>query len=99
MDYGYIFLNKKLIPDFETEIVPEDFPLPCSCQKCARDNACPCRKQKIPCCEFCKCQGNSNCKNPKKVGWSKLKMKNKFSNLFLDQLFLVNIILWRKEMS
>ena len=68
LDYGYIFLNEKLIPDFETEVVPEDFPLPCSCQKCARDNACPCRKQKIPSCEFCKCQSNSSCKNPENVG-------------------------------
>ena len=33
LDYGYIFLNGKLIPDFETGIVPEDFPVPCSCQK------------------------------------------------------------------
>ena len=33
LDYGYIFLNEKLIRDFETEIVPEDFPVPCSCQK------------------------------------------------------------------
>ena len=34
LDYGYVLINKVLIPDFETEIVPEDFLLPCSCQKC-----------------------------------------------------------------
>ena len=64
LDCGYIFTDEKLIPDFETEIVPEDFPMPCSCQKCARDNVCPCRKRNILCCEFCKCQRNSSCQNP-----------------------------------
>ena len=44
LDCGYIIPEEKLIPDFETEIVPEDFSMPCSCQKCARDNVCPCRK-------------------------------------------------------
>ena len=62
LGYGYIFLNEKLIPDFETEIIPEDFPLPCYCQKCARDAHA--ENKKIPCCEFCKSQRNSSCKNP-----------------------------------
>ena len=67
LNYGYLFINEVLIPDFETEIVPEDFPLPCSFQKCARENVCPCRKRKITC-EFCKCQRCSSCKNPENVG-------------------------------
>ena len=96
LDYRYIFLNEKLIPDFETEVTEGDFCSPHSSQKCAGDNASPYRKRKIPCCEFYKCQRNSSCKNPKNVGWSKSKMKTKFSNLSLDQLFLVNIILPRK---
>ena len=31
LDYGYLFTGEKLIPDFETEIIPEEFPMPCSC--------------------------------------------------------------------
>ena len=95
-DYRYLFLNEKLIPHYETEVIEGDFCLPHSCQKCAGDNASPYRKRKIPCCEFCKCQKNSSCKNPENVGWCKSKMKTKFCNLLLDQLFLVNIVLPRK---
>ena len=67
LDCGYIITEEKLTPDFETAIVPEDFPMPCSCQKCTRDNVCPCRKRKILCCEFCKCQISSSCQNPENV--------------------------------
>ena len=34
LGYRYIFFNEKLIPDFETEIVQEDFSIPLTCQKC-----------------------------------------------------------------
>ena len=43
-------------------ITPEDFPIPCKCKKCARENVCPCRILKIMCCHYCKC--NEQCTNP-----------------------------------
>ena len=58
------------MPEFETEITPEDFPLPCSSQKCAKENVWPCRKRKISC-EFCNCQRHSSCRNPENVSKSK----------------------------
>ena len=70
LHYGHA-LNEVSMPDFKTEIVPEDFPSPCSFQKCPRENACPCRKRKISSCEFCKCQSCSSCKNSENVAKSK----------------------------
>ena len=46
------------------ERIPEDFPMPCNCLKCARDSVCPCRHLQIPCCKFCKCSSSNSCKNP-----------------------------------
>ena len=89
LDCGYIFTDEKLIPDFETEIFPEDFPMPCSCQKCARDNVCPCRKRKILCCEFCKCQRNSICQNPENADRSKLKMNHVLSCSRINKFLLI----------
>ena len=42
---------------------PDSFPLPCTCNKCARDHVCKCRKLIMACCRFCKCK---QCKNPYK---------------------------------
>ena len=64
LHYGCALINEVLMPDFETEIVPEDFSLPCSCPKC------PCRKSKISS-GFCKYQRHSICKNPENVSKSK----------------------------
>ena len=64
LDYGYVLINEVFMPGFKTQIVPEDFLLPCSCQKCAKENVCPCRKLKISCCKFGKCQRHSSCKTP-----------------------------------
>ena len=57
-EYGYELLEdeERLSPLIVYgPCLPEDFPGPCSCQKCDRANICPCRRQKISCCEFCKC--------------------------------------------
>ena len=57
-DDGFFYPNISI----ETEI-PEDFPHPCTCGKCAREKVCNCRILKIICCEFCKCK-SEECKNP-----------------------------------
>ena len=36
--------------------LPDSFPLPCTCIKCARDHICKCRKLSMACCRFCKCK-------------------------------------------
>ena len=46
--------------------IPDDFPAPCNCLKCAKPNVCPCRVRAISCCEFCKCGSSAECKNPMK---------------------------------
>ena len=43
--------------------IPDNFPQPCTCGKCARETVCNCRVLQINCCEFCKCK-NDECKNP-----------------------------------
>ena len=65
LEYGYILNDDGLLlPDIQTDPLPDDFPMPCSCQKCAGENVCPCRVKKIPCCDYCKCKGCKNvCKN------------------------------------
>ena len=55
-----------LIPVINDGIpLPEDFPAPCTCLKCARGNICLCRVVGIECCDFCKC--HKKCKNPKNM--------------------------------
>ena len=64
LEFGYTLSEELyLIPNIETEFLPEDFPMPCDCTKCARGNVGPCRKRTLPCCEFCKCK-TDECKNP-----------------------------------
>ena len=55
-NYGYALKGcDSLIPvKTEEERLPEDFPAPCLCVKCARKNVCPCRVLDILCCKFCK---------------------------------------------
>ena len=58
--YGYTLDdNETLVADISSSELPDDFPLPCTCGKFARDNVCPCRIKSIGCCQHCKC------KNPK----------------------------------
>ena len=44
-------------------VLPEDFPMPCKCGKCARENICLCQINKLKCCQYCSCHQES-CKNP-----------------------------------
>ena len=76
LEYGYIEDdNMIIIPVIVIkEVVPEDFPMPCNCLKCARSNICICRIKNIECCKFCKCRAT----NIKKIllGVSKYRMTN-----------------------
>ena len=63
--YGYTLDdNQRLAADISSSELPDDFPLPCTCGKSARDNVCSCRIKSIGCCQYCKC-AKSECKNPK----------------------------------
>ena len=63
-EYGYHVKDEILVPTIETvEKLPENFPKPCNCGKCARKNVCPCRVKNILCCKFCKCGSGEHCKN------------------------------------
>ena len=42
---------------------PDDLDLDCKCGKCATMR-CPCRTKSIPCCIYCKCSFQGNCRNP-----------------------------------
>ena len=44
-------------------LFPDDLDLDCKCGKCATIR-CPCRVKNIPCCVYCKCDFQGNCKNP-----------------------------------
>ena len=52
-----------VIPVVINSALPEDFPKPCKCLKCARDNTCICRAKGLKCCEYCGCKPEE-CKNP-----------------------------------
>jgi hypothetical protein len=58
----------------ENEILPPDFPHPCTCGKCAREYVCPCRKMNSPCCAFCKCCAGDDCKNTHNIRTGKLNI-------------------------
>ena len=63
LEYGYLSKYGKFLPDMECQELPDDFPIPYSCLRCARANICPCRRKLIPCCTFGKCSKNNACKN------------------------------------
>ena len=66
LEFGFYISNKELIPKIiHGPSIPEDFPIPCNCIKCAKINVCPCRVKAISC-EFCKCGSSEGCKNPTK---------------------------------
>ena len=53
LDYEYkLSKNNSLIPDTVVVELPEDFPLPCTCLKCSRENVCPCRVKQVYCCQY-----------------------------------------------
>ena len=47
--------------------LPNDFPVPCNCLKCVRENVCPCHGKQVACCQFCKCKGAKGCRNPANI--------------------------------
>ena len=53
----------EIIPTVVNHVLPEDFPMPCKCGKCAWENVCSCRINNLQCCQYCSCQPDS-CKNP-----------------------------------
>ena len=63
--YGYTLDKCELLIPFTLGQLQnlDDFPSPCTCAKCVRENACPCRMKNIVCCEFCKCKAEPQCKN------------------------------------
>ena len=67
-EYGYCQDEDELTPQIVLDgSLPDDFPMPCSCLKCARANVCACILKNVSCCEFCKCGSHpEDCKNPMK---------------------------------
>lgn len=68
LNYGYECNDDdedEIVPKIINNALPEDFPMPCNCGKCARENVCSCRINNLKCCEYCRCQPES-CKNPTK---------------------------------
>lgn len=65
LKYGYIMENDAMVPQITgSATIPSDFPMPCKCLKCFKITVCPCRIAGIKCCEFCKCEGCKDCRNP-----------------------------------
>ena len=65
IDYGYsLNIYGELVPIITGAVLPDDYPKPCTCGKCARKIACPCRVMDMRCTDFCKCKGD--CRNPNK---------------------------------
>ena len=61
IDFGYDLSEELLIPLMVSpdNILPRDYPTPCSILKCSHENVCFWRSLSIPCCEFCKCKGGN----------------------------------------
>ena len=55
--------DDEIVPMIVDHVLPEDFPMPYKCGKCARENICSCRINELKCCQYCSCQPES-CKNP-----------------------------------
>ena len=47
--------NKTLVADISSSELPDNFLLPCTYGKCARDNVCSCKIESIGCCQYRKC--------------------------------------------
>ena len=66
-DYGYEEKDGILVATKFQRLIPDGLSQYCSCLKCSTVR-CYCRKNQVPCCLFCKCQGlqqdDSCCKNP-----------------------------------
>ena len=53
----------EIVPTAVNHVLPKDFPMPCKCGKCARENVCSCQINDLQCCQYCSCQPDSR-KNP-----------------------------------
>ena len=67
LNYGYeLDEDENLVPIISScAPTPSNFPQPCNCKKCSQPKVCPCRSMDIPCCDYCKCNSSSTCKNPR----------------------------------
>ena len=73
INYGYRLNDRDLDPAIVSQPpIPNDFPEPCKCKVCSRRTVCRCRLLQIPCCEYYRCNGSSQCKNPSKLTNSKM---------------------------
>ena len=62
-NYGYVRDDEDLVPIiFDDLRLPDAFPAPCNCLKCARETVCPCRVKDIACCQYCRC--GTSCNTP-----------------------------------
>jgi len=67
IEFGYDFNEEEyLVPIIVSpdNILPADYPTPCNCMKCSRENVCNCRSLSLSCGKFCKCKGEEQCCNP-----------------------------------
>lgn len=58
-DFGWTLKEKGFMPDPCTRTLPDDLILTCSCKTC-KTKRCRCRKNKISCTTFCKCNSCEN---------------------------------------
>ena len=63
-EFGFHEEDGLLMPTFNIRCFPDDLILSCTCMKC-KTIRCNCRKNGLPCCEFCKCKKleNNDCCN------------------------------------
>ena len=62
-DFGFFEQDGLLRPVQDQILLPDDFPMPCTCTSCATKR-CSCGKRGIRCCPYCQCQASGmGCKN------------------------------------
>ncbi len=64
--YGYEKIDGRMVPIHSSKQIPDDFPLSCTCLKCATKR-CNCKILKVPCIAFCKCRPYQPCGNRKET--------------------------------
>ena len=76
--YAYFLDNETLVAEISSSELRDNFPLPCTCGKFARENVCPCRIKSVGCYQYCKC-AKSECKNPRAVENLRLMILTRFT--------------------
>ena len=62
-DFGFFEQDDLLRPVQDQILLPDEFPMPCTCTSCATKR-CSCGKRGIRCCPYCQCQASGmGCKN------------------------------------